>query len=330
MSRRQPGSVFKPFVYLTAFEQAAADGRTDITPATIVDDEPETFEFDDQVWTPENYEDEYDGPITFRRALAHSRNLATIHVAERAGYDSVAALWKKLGVGNAPKAYPVDRARRVRGDAARDRDGVHAVPERRRSCGRCRHPDADHARRQGRHEEGQRAQPRTVARADTTFLVTNMMRSVLNEGTARGRARPGLHARRRGQDRHDQRSARRVVRRLHAGAADGGLGRLRRQPAARPERRAGGAADLDAVHEQRALAGRAERASVRQVPERRHASLDIDPPTPASCAHALTLPDTGHPRGVHSPGTEPTAVAASCIRARSADGPDPSLARPPI
>ncbi len=81
-------------------------GRTDVTPASIIDDEPETFEFDDQVWTPENYENEYDGPITFRHALAHSRNLATIHVAQAAGYDHVAALWKKLGVGNPPKAYP--------------------------------------------------------------------------------------------------------------------------------------------------------------------------------------------------------------------------------
>ena len=81
LSRRQPGSVFKPFVYLTAFEEAAKAGRTDVTPASITNDEQETFEFDDQVWTPENYEHEYDGPITFRRALAHSRNLGTIHVA---------------------------------------------------------------------------------------------------------------------------------------------------------------------------------------------------------------------------------------------------------
>src|SRR5205814_2372912 len=94
LSRRQPGSVFKPFVYLTAFEQAAKTGRTDVTPASITNDEQETFEFDDQVWTPENYEHEYDGPITFRRALAHSRNLGTIHVAQAAGYDKVAALWK--------------------------------------------------------------------------------------------------------------------------------------------------------------------------------------------------------------------------------------------
>ena len=76
-----------------------------MTPASITIDEPETFEFDDQVWTPENYEKTYDGPITFRHALAHSRNLATIHVAQAAGYDHVAALWKKLGVGP-PKPYP--------------------------------------------------------------------------------------------------------------------------------------------------------------------------------------------------------------------------------
>src|SRR5262249_12871949 len=106
VSRRQPGSVFKPFVFLTAFEEALRAGRKDVTPASIVDDEQETFEFDDQVWTPENYEHEYDGPITFRHALARSRNLATIHVAQAAGYDRVANLWRRLGVGNPPKAYP--------------------------------------------------------------------------------------------------------------------------------------------------------------------------------------------------------------------------------
>src|SRR3954463_7400534 len=106
ISRRQPGSVFKPFVFLTAFEHALAEGRNDVTPASITNDEQETFEFDEQSWTPENYEHEYDGPITFRRALAHSRNLGTIHVAQAAGYDRVAAFWKRLGVGAAPKPYP--------------------------------------------------------------------------------------------------------------------------------------------------------------------------------------------------------------------------------
>src|SRR5438045_7177353 len=106
VSRRQPGSVFKPFVYLAAFEHAAAEGRTDVTPASITLDEKETFEFDEQVWTPENYEKEYLGPVTYRYALAHSLNLATIHVAQAAGYDKVAALWKKVGIGTPPKPYP--------------------------------------------------------------------------------------------------------------------------------------------------------------------------------------------------------------------------------
>jgi len=182
LSRRQPGSVFKPFVYLTAFEEAAKSGRTDVTPASITNDEQETFEFDDQVWTPENYEHEYDGPITFRRALAHSRNLGTIHVAQAAGYDKVAALWKSLGVGNPPKAFPsialgvfeatpyeIATAYTVFPNAGEIRPLKHIMKIE--SGGK----DVT------KHEM---TQPKKVARADTTFLVTNMMRSVLNEGTA--------------------------------------------------------------------------------------------------------------------------------------------------
>src|SRR5204863_8292698 len=97
-SKRQPGSVCTPFVYLAAFERAEADGRTDITPATVVVDEPTTFTFEDKEWTPGNYDNEYDGPITLRRALAHSRNIATVKVAESAGSHNIAALWRKFGI----------------------------------------------------------------------------------------------------------------------------------------------------------------------------------------------------------------------------------------
>jgi penicillin-binding protein 1B len=181
-SRRQPGSVFKPFVYLTAFEEAAEHGRTDITPASLVDDSPATWEFDNQVWTPENYEQEYDGLITFRHALALSRNIAAIKVAEQAGYDRVAALWKKLGVGNPPKAYPsialgvfeatpleiataytlfpnMGIVRPLRNILTITRGGVDVTKELPATASRA------------------------IARPETTFLVTNMMRSVLNEGT---------------------------------------------------------------------------------------------------------------------------------------------------
>ena len=182
LSRRQPGSVFKPFVYLAAFEQAIVEGRTDVTPASITLDEPETFEFDNQVWTPENYEKTYDGPITFRHALAHSRNLATIHVAQAAGYDHVAALWKKLGVGNAPKAYP-SIALGVFEATPYEIATAYTIFPNYGSLRPLKHilsitsGGANVTRKSP--EAG-----RQIARADTSFLVTNMMRSVLNEGTA--------------------------------------------------------------------------------------------------------------------------------------------------
>jgi penicillin-binding protein 1B len=185
-SRRQPGSVFKPFVYLTAFEQAAAEGRTDMTPATIVQDEPETFEFENQEWTPANYEDEYDGPITLRHALARSRNLATIHVAEATGYDHIVALWKKIGVGTVPKPYPSIAL------------GVFEATPFEIATAYTIFPNLGTLRplkhllkivRDGKDITFTRAdalQPRPIARPDTTYLVTSMMRSVLNEGTGNG------------------------------------------------------------------------------------------------------------------------------------------------
>jgi penicillin-binding protein 1B len=190
LSRRQPGSVFKPFVYLTAFEQAAAQGRTDVTPASITLDEPETFEFDDQVWTPENYEKTYDGPITFRHALAHSRNLATIHVAQGAGYDHVAALWKKLGIGNPPKAYPsialgVFEATPYEIATAYTIFPNYGVMRPLRQILSITSGGASVARRTPEVV-------RQIARRDTSFLVTNMMRSVINEGTGAGARAAGF------------------------------------------------------------------------------------------------------------------------------------------
>ncbi|HYM25034.1 MAG TPA: PBP1A family penicillin-binding protein [Vicinamibacterales bacterium] len=182
VSRRQPGSVFKPFVYLTAFEQAIAQGRTDITPATIVLDEPETFEFGGQTWTPENYEHEYDGPITFRHALAHSRNLATIHVAQEAGYDHVSDLWKTLGVGNPPKPYPSIALGVFEATPAEIATAYTIFP----SGGLIRQLKPILRIMKGGRDVTKRepSKPKRIARPETTFLVTNMMRSVLNEGTA--------------------------------------------------------------------------------------------------------------------------------------------------
>ena len=130
-ARRQIGSTFKPFVYLAAFEKAADEGTGDITPATIVYDEPTTWSYDNQEWSPKNYDGEYDGAITLRRALAMSRNIAAVKVAEQTGYDRVVALWKQDQGRRARsgEALSVGRARRRRADAARSGRGLHGVPE---------------------------------------------------------------------------------------------------------------------------------------------------------------------------------------------------------
>jgi penicillin-binding protein 1B len=187
-ARRQPGSVFKPFVYLAAFEHGAEEGRTDLTPASLTNDAPEIFTFNNQTWEPKNYDD-YDGEITWRRALAMSRNLGTIHVGAAIGFDTVAEVWKRVGVGTPPQGYPaitlgvfeltpleVAEAYTVftNGGAVHPLKAIDAI---------------DAGERRVTMKE---LRPRTVARPDTTYLVTNMMRSVLNEGTGAGARAAGF------------------------------------------------------------------------------------------------------------------------------------------
>src|SRR5262249_34875894 len=178
LSRRQPGSVFKPFVYLSAFEQALHEGRTDVTPASITNDEPETFEFDDQVWTPENYERQYDGPITYRHALAHARNPGPIPAARTAGYDHVAGLWKTPGGGHPRKPYPSIALGVFEATPLEIATAYTIFPN-----GGMIRPLKSLVRLTSGGKDVLRPpdpKPRTIARPDTTFLVTNMMRSVLN------------------------------------------------------------------------------------------------------------------------------------------------------
>jgi penicillin-binding protein 1B len=188
-ARRQPGSVFKPFVYLAAFERAAEESRTDITPATLVWDEPTEFSFEDQIYRPGNYENEYDGEITLRRALALSRNIAAVRIAETAGYDQVAALWKRIGTGTPAKPYPsialgVFEASPIEIATAFTLFANGGVMRPLHAIEKVSDGAQDVVPALGR--------TRRIAREDTTFLVTNMMRSVLNEGTGAGARAAGF------------------------------------------------------------------------------------------------------------------------------------------
>jgi penicillin-binding protein 1B len=99
LARRQPGSVFKPFVYAAAFDNAVDGVQPVITPATTIDDEPTTFEFDGKEYTPNNYGEKFMGRVTTRDALTNSLNVATVKVAELIGYGRVVQVARQMGLG---------------------------------------------------------------------------------------------------------------------------------------------------------------------------------------------------------------------------------------
>jgi len=100
VAKRPTGSIFKPFVYAAAVNNAITNEQPVFTPATLVDDSPTAFINGDDVYTPRNYKEEYHGQVTAQFALAHSLNNATVKVAEMVGYDKVANLARIAGISS--------------------------------------------------------------------------------------------------------------------------------------------------------------------------------------------------------------------------------------
>jgi penicillin-binding protein 1B len=97
-ARRQPGSVFKPFVYAAAFDNVLKGIKPTVTPVSTVVDEPTTFEFEGKDYTPNNYGESFHGTVTLRDALTYSLNVATVKVAEMIGYGRVVDMARQLGL----------------------------------------------------------------------------------------------------------------------------------------------------------------------------------------------------------------------------------------
>ncbi|MGH6769472.1 MAG: transglycosylase domain-containing protein, partial [Xanthobacteraceae bacterium] len=88
-AKRQPGSAFKPFVYLTALERG-------LTPETVREDKPIVL----KKWRPENYSREYYGPVTLTQGLAHSLNTVAVRLTLEVGAAAVAKTAHRLGIAS--------------------------------------------------------------------------------------------------------------------------------------------------------------------------------------------------------------------------------------
>jgi penicillin-binding protein 1A len=95
-AKRQPGSAFKPILYATAIAQKA------ITPASICADSPVSIPdpWTGKTWKPTNYDGSYDGNITFRQALTRSKNTCSVKLIDKIGYESVVDLARQMGISS--------------------------------------------------------------------------------------------------------------------------------------------------------------------------------------------------------------------------------------
>lgn len=102
MAKRQPGSAFKPFVYLTALDGSLNSYKVART-TSILDDQPVTIENPGSTpWTPSNYEGDFRGEVTLRDALVHSLNIPTVNLVQKVGIDAVKNTAALFGFGDLP------------------------------------------------------------------------------------------------------------------------------------------------------------------------------------------------------------------------------------
>ena len=94
-AKRQPGSAFKPFVYAAALENG-------FTPSTLILDAPFVMDQGEglKTWKPENYGKKFYGPSTLRTGIEKSRNLMTVRVAQKVGFEQISKITNNFGIYN--------------------------------------------------------------------------------------------------------------------------------------------------------------------------------------------------------------------------------------
>ena len=184
LANRQPGSVFKPFVYATAFERG-------ISPATIIDDKPFSIRNKNgSVWSPRNYSNKYYGPTTLTDGLIYSRNIVAIKLLQKTGVKPVLQLAKKAGITASLKpeltlalgASPVSVMEMTAAYTMFANQGLYRPPV-------CITRVQD---KNGRITLWQQPKPRRVITPKTADEITSILGEVISSGTGRkARGIPG-------------------------------------------------------------------------------------------------------------------------------------------
>ncbi|MBV5277471.1 MAG: transglycosylase domain-containing protein, partial [Campylobacteraceae bacterium] len=175
-SKRQPGSSFKPFLYQKALDWG-------YSPLSEIPDISRTYTNSetDEEWKPKNYENDFEGLITLKEALVHSRNLATINLLSLLGLDSVTKEFKKDGFKNIPHdlsialgSFGISPLEYSSFYSMFPNYGVKVEPLLVKRV----------INRQG-EEKIYEAKRQTITSAKQSFLMVDMLREVVKRGTGR-------------------------------------------------------------------------------------------------------------------------------------------------
>lgn len=180
-AKLQPGSAFKPFVYAAAFEKG-------YTPSTVLLDAPVSYfitvDGQRREWAPENYDRKFRGPTTLRRGLEHSINVIAVKLIEQVGVQPVIELAQAMGIRSelrpelalALGVSEITLLEMVSAYGTLANRGVRMEPYTLRKV-------IDH---QGNVLEERSPEGRQVLREETAFVLTNVLKGVIERGTGRG------------------------------------------------------------------------------------------------------------------------------------------------
>jgi penicillin-binding protein 1A len=176
-AKRQPGSAFKPFVYIAALE-------TGFTAASRIDDTPVSYTVGSTVWKPENYDRKFRGPTTLQQAMEESINVVTVKLQERVGINRTIQVARRLGVAS-PLDLNLSLALGTSDMTLLELTSAYGVLA---NQGVWMPPTAIRhvMNAQGKLLEEHVPEGREALTPETAYVVTHMLRGVVERGTGQG------------------------------------------------------------------------------------------------------------------------------------------------